>query len=522
VRERLFAQLFRYRYALLVAAFAHGLIVHLLFVGFVSWDGYAYRVPPIIELVQHGSFGMEKYEQWAFHGYMPFVELVNAPFVLVFKQAGTILGFPIIVFPLCVYAMFLLVREVTGDARSGAFGALAYAAIPAHNQQPYSGHVDFVVVPLIAYLLFAVLRGKATQTRGTFARIAIAMLILSLSRTTAIYLVGIFFPILALPLYFGRDGWRPRIEKKKELFFCAAAIVLGSLPAVGIQIYKLVHWGSPIFPYQFQFAGVKYGTGMATKDLFFYAGLADEKPAAYWHSFVSGWLWPQQWPPGLLSDSRHFGGGFVLYVVALLVPTFWRNATRLERVIAIAGILVSFAARDYWLPRWAYTSTIMIAIVVGRALGHLSRTKNGRAIFAAAFGILALHLGRPEFDMYMSRYGIGPRMNVTGSPLFLEGPDQLDMFPDAHARFVIVRWAWNGFLLPIYGRRMTNEVLYSVPSNQLGEQCSNLREIQRKDPAILFIDDDELTKSCSRVCGLEVPVGRCRGWHMTEPETAAR
>ncbi|MBX3229648.1 MAG: glycosyltransferase family 39 protein [Labilithrix sp.] len=519
MRERLFALLFRYRWPLLAAAFAHGLVVHLLFVGFASWDGFAYRVPPIVELVQHGSFGFEKYNQWAFNGYLPFIELLHTPFIAVFKQAGTILAFPIVAFPLCVYAIFLLGRELTGDARGGAFSALAYAAIPAHNQQPYSGHIDFVVIPLIAFLTYAIIRAAKEPTRKSFLRIVVAMVILSLSRTTAVYLVGFFYPVLALPLFFTRDGFRPRLVKKKELVLATLAIACGSLPSLGIQVWKLFHYGSPIYPYQFQFFGVKVGSGVSTKDLFFYAGLADETPAAYWASFRSGWLWPSLWPPGLFSDSRHFGGGFVLHVALLLVPTFWRKATALEKWLVVGGVLVSFLARDYWLPRWAYTFTVAITIVIGRALAHLSREKGRRLLFAVATGVLALHLARPEFDMYMTRHSIGPRMNVAGSPWFLDGPDQQDTFPDVHARFVIVYFVWNGFILPLYGRRMTNEVLFSVPEDGLGPDCANLRAIAKREPDVLFIDDSQLTKHCARECGMEVPPGNCRAWRMLEPDS---
>jgi hypothetical protein len=128
--ERACAWFERWRFVVLGAWLLHAVFLHWFFIGYVSWDGHAYRAPPIVELAQHGHFGMEKYEQWAFAGYIPFVEVAHLPFLKIFGLPGLLLGFPLVVFPACVVAIYFLLKELTGEGRAGLFGALTYGAVP--------------------------------------------------------------------------------------------------------------------------------------------------------------------------------------------------------------------------------------------------------------------------------------------------------------------------------------------------------------------------------------------------------
>src|SRR5689334_19671728 len=79
--ERFTDFLHRRRRLLFALWLGHAFLIHFFVLGLVSWDGLCYRLPPVIELVQHGSIGTEKYNEWAFAGYVPFVELVHLPFL---------------------------------------------------------------------------------------------------------------------------------------------------------------------------------------------------------------------------------------------------------------------------------------------------------------------------------------------------------------------------------------------------------------------------------------------------------
>jgi hypothetical protein len=49
---------------LLAGWIVHATILHFVYLGFPSWDAFGYRVPPIVELIQHGELGTERYNQW--------------------------------------------------------------------------------------------------------------------------------------------------------------------------------------------------------------------------------------------------------------------------------------------------------------------------------------------------------------------------------------------------------------------------------------------------------------------------
>ena len=149
-------------------------------------------------------------------------------------------------------------------------------------------------------------------------------------------------------------------------------------------------------------------------------------------------------------------------------------------------------------------------------MAALAGSVKWRPVFWTAAAVLAVHLGRPEFDlvtMMKEPGGMGPRLNVAGSSFFPPGPMVVDMFPDMHGRFVIVESSAESFLLQIYGRRLTNEVVSTVRKDEIGEGCSKLVEITQHDPSILFIDDHGYTQSCDRECAVMQWSG-CRAYRI--------
>src|SRR5262249_26373542 len=158
-------------------------------------------------------------------------------------------------------------------------------------------------------------------------------------------------------------------------------------------------------------------------DLFSFGGLRAETPIEFLRSFVSGWVWPREWPMGAFYDSRNMGGGWVLLVALALSPLFLRAASRREVLLVTVCIVLSLVARDFWLPRYAYTLVIAITIVVGRAMAAAAASASVavRSVYAIASVVLVAHLARPEFDLFMLRHAdIGPRINPTASPIFVQ------------------------------------------------------------------------------------------------------
>ena len=499
-RERFAVGLHRWRWPVLGIWTVHSFLLHWFVIGFVSWDGLTYRVAPVVELVQHGRFGLAKYDYFSFKGYVPFTELVNLPFVYLFGLRGVLVGAPLVVFPLCMTAIYLFVRELTGDKRAGVFGSLAYGAIPVVNQQPYSGYIDYLVCGLLALFLYSVVRLRtAPRSAASFFIVLGASALYTLSRTQSLYAVALLCPSLAYTLFCKRDRFRVRVVQRRALTITLAATTLGSVPAMVVQLIKYRLYGSPTYPYQFQIFGVRLGTGAPMKDLFVSCGLNEDTWAGFAGAFVDAWVWPRVWPPGGFFDSRHLGSGFVLWVAALLLPTFVRRASVAEKSLAVTCLVVSLLARDFWLPRYAYTLMILVVIIVARGMCEMVASRRGAPLFFVTTVILFAHYARPEFDVAMIPAYIGARLNVTGSSAFKAGDGAFDPYPDANAKFVIIGRTTDGFLLPLYGKSLTNEVVATVAVAELGE---NSRGLAHDPPAVLFVDDSDATKDCPRECAL--------------------
>jgi hypothetical protein len=508
----------RYRWVVLAGWILHATILHFVYLGFVSWDALSYRVPPIVELIQHGALGAERYNQWSLHGFVPFAELVHLPFLYVFGMPGLLIGYPLLVFPLCVIAVYKLGRQLTGSVHGGNFAALAYAAIPMVNQQPFTGYIDFIVSAVIAYFVYGVLRlRESPRPLRSALRVAIATVLFTMTRATGVYIGAVLLGLICLALFVERGGrLGVRLVQSRTLLALIAAYLVGSVPAIAIQIYKYVHYGSPLYPYQFSVLGLKIGSGVSTKELFFYAGLPDETWGNFLRNAYHAWVWPKWRDPVGFFDSRNLGGGWVLLAALAALPAFVRSATRFEKWLVVVCVVTSLIARDFWLPRYAYTIVVAITVILGRGLPALASSgPRARALFWLLVGLLFVHLLRPELDIRnvcRAPRGIAPRLNVAASKRFLGGVDAIQPYRDLHAQFVIIEYNWNGFVLPIYGRHLTNEVLQTVPAGALGERCEGLRPIADANPGVIFIDDSNYTKECNRQCVLPGPKDWCLGY----------
>jgi hypothetical protein len=508
--SRFAAWFHRWRLVILGAWVVHAFAIHYWFLGFQSWDGFTHRVPPAVELAKNGSLGLWKFNYWVLKEYLPFAELAHVPFLYAFKLPGVIIGVPLIVFPLCVVAIASFAREVTGEPMAGSFGALAYAAIPLVNQQPFSGYIDFIVSALLAFVLYAFLRLRTDASLKSAVRLGAGIVAFTLSRQHGIYMLVLLLPPLAYLLFVEREGRRLRVVHPRALKAGVVALGVAGAPAVLLQIAKIVRYGNPLFPYQFSFLGFTTSNGVTTKALFLECGLDAYTFPAMLRAFVGGWVWPRTWHLGGFFDSRHLGGGFVLVVATLLLPVFVRSATRVEKGLVLGLVFVSLLARDFWMPRYAYGVVLTLVVVVGRAGATLAKAAPSARLSSfllAAMLALFAHGFVPEVDLYrLSKdESVGPRLNVTASPWFRPSADGFQPYPDVHGKFVILELSWEGFVLWIYGKNMTNDILGTVRASELGPGCTNLAPILAKDPDVLFIDDGNRAKDCDRECVFGTP-----------------
>ncbi len=94
--------LLRYRIPLFVFTCGYLIVAHTLFLGFNSWDGLSYRIPPVVELVQHGDFGGWKFDYAPAQHFYPFFELIHVPLLKVAGLSGLYFSFSLILLPAAV------------------------------------------------------------------------------------------------------------------------------------------------------------------------------------------------------------------------------------------------------------------------------------------------------------------------------------------------------------------------------------------------------------------------------------
>jgi hypothetical protein len=104
------------------------------------------------------------------------------------------------------------------------------------------------------------------------------------------------------------------------------------------------------------------------------------------------------------------------------------------------------------------------------------------------------------------------RADLAGSPLFIgeeSAAGVVDIYPDLGEDFVIVRPVENGFMLPLYGRRLSNRVVGVLDDPRPDAQCA----VQPAGASAALIVDQhaELPKAaphCGWVCA-HVDQGLC-------------
>jgi hypothetical protein len=495
--------LFRWRFLLLAALIAHFIAVHYFFLGFVTWDGFGHRVPPVVELVQHGSYGLDKYRNWTLVGFQPFLELTNAPFLLLFGQTGLLFAFALTMFPFCISAVYLLLRELSGDTTTAFYAAATYVLIPLVNAQVFSGYVDWAIPGVISFFIFRLLvigRENSSPRSSDYALFAVATFLFTMARQQAPYLAVVFFGIVGTFLFVERRDGGLSLTRRRVIVRALAAFAVGIALPLSLQVSNFIHHGSPIYPFRFELLGLKLGDGVSMRRLFEFGGLPEYSLRGFWKATVDAYFVPATWPYCFF-DGRNMGVSvFVITALATLPLTIPRMNVRV-RTLLVALVALAFAAKDFWMPRYSYGVLLSTCICNGYAVSALLERSRLKYAYGVAIAVLALHAFRPEWDAWRMREGDHyPRLNVTASRFFIPGRGTVDLFPDVHAQFVIAEAPGNSFALPLYGRKLTNTVITAVARESITPDCKVLHDFESRGPNVLVVDDENLTKDCPRTC----------------------
>lgn len=507
---RLHSFLERYRFALLAGAIVHCVLLHYFWIGIATWDGFGHRLPPIVELVKHGRYNLDKYDNWALIGFHPFVELINAPFLALFGLDGIYFAAAAFM-PLAAVAVYAFVKELTEDARTALYATIAYFLVPVVNAQLFSGYVDWSIPGLLSFFLWSLLRATKEPTKKRLALVVLSTFLFTMARQQALYLAVFFFVLVVALKCVVFENKRPRLTSTKIPAVVALAMLVGMVPEARIQVGNFIEHGTPIYPYQFALLGIKTRVGTSWADLAKYAGVKEYSLAGFLRAFVSGWIWSEEWPHSFY-DSRDLGGGFFFALAVLTLPLSLKRANRQTKVFLASFVFLAIVGRDYFLPRYSYSLVIVTTTCVALALTQLLEQPRRQWLYYALFSVLALHVLRPEWDIWrIEERDAYPRLNANRSATFIPGVFDVELYPDVNAKLVVVHWPANGFSLPFYGRRLTNTVLGSIPPEKLGDHCEGLSAFRSQAPDFAVIDVEDSTKKCARTCAIP---GRssCLAW----------
>ena len=484
-------------------------IVHYFFLGFTSWDGITYRVPPIVELLQHGDLGGNKFNYPAAQNLYPFLELLHLPFLKLLGLPGLYFSFPLLLFPASVLAIYGFTKELTESSRWATYSALVFVAIPFVNSQPFSAYIDFGVIGAFAFYLYSLLRVlKSNQyTVRNLALLSLATFLFTMSRQQAPYvalLTGLFFTYWFRPNHeFPTSAEEARHYRPRRIWPVLTAFFLGLLPAATLHTLRYLRYGSPIYPYQFKLLAFSTKVGLSPEYTMAGAGLIEPGWPGMLDGFVRGWLWSTVLPRDFY-DSRQLGVGLLLWVLLLELPLVVRMIRADHLKVIALFVVIALLGQDFWLPRWSMTLILVLVLCVGAAISWAA-SRGSWALYLGLLVVVGIHIARPAYDVYALSLGDEPafRVNISGSEAFVGGPGELKLYPDLNADFLIVHPVINEFTLLLYGRQMTNRIVGVIDPEVVGNTCV-YRASSPENRQLLIVDQtgklQDISSSCEWVC----------------------
>ncbi|MFQ5959763.1 MAG: hypothetical protein ACE5MG_00095 [Candidatus Methylomirabilales bacterium] len=514
--------LFRYKIAIFVLLIGYFVAAHYLFLGFNSWDGVSYRVPPIVELVQNGSTGGWKFDLPAARHFYPFLELVHVPFLKVLGMTGLYFSFSLVLLPLSIGAVYLFVRELTGNLSWATYSALAYLAIPFVNTQAFSGYIDFAVIGALAFYLYGLLKVLRLDDPPlrSLAVLSVATLLLSLSRQQTPYVAILILGVLGawfLRPWSRYQSWKEgRWSPPRHLAKISLSFGIGIAPAVLLHAWRFLAYGTPIFPYQFKLFRIATDVGLTPHYTAGGAGLLAPGWEGLLASFRRGWVIPiaNEWPTNFY-DSRSLGIGLFFWLLWIALPFVDRFVKRDTAVIMGLSVGIALVSQDFWLPRWSMTLVLVTVLSIGGALSWLATRGPLWAYFPLLLAVV-LHFGRPLYDSYsmMEKREAYYRINLAQSPLFIGSevaPGELILYPDLEADLLLVHPVENAFSLLLYGRNLSNRIAGVLDPVQAVDSCFAAASLSPGRQTLIVDQFGKLAEpsgDCTWTCDYPSP-GRC-------------
>lgn len=513
IAQKIDKLLFRSIVFIFIALCVYFIAAHYLFLGFTSWDGLSYRIPPIIEFVQHGNLGGWKFNYLpAVYAY-PFFEWVHVPFLLLFGLRGLYFSFSALLLPFSIISVYLFVRVLTDSTRWAMYSALIFLAIPFVNTQPFSGYIDFAVIGALAFFLYALLKvlKSGKPSIPLLAIFSLATFIFSMSRQQAPYIAILITTILTL---WYSIPWKMEISSRRQRGKAAfphpailiLSFVIGIAPSAALHVSRYLIYGSPIYPYQFSLYGIGSQVGIAQSEVSRAAGLIAPSWQGLFDSFQQGWLFPEELPRDFF-DSRILGAGFFFYLLWITLPIVDQVMSKTTTLLLMLFGVIAIVIQDFWLPRWSMTLVLAVIICVGGALSRLA-AKGPSWVYIILLTAVCLHLVRPLYDAYtmieMQRTSL--RINISGSPTFIDNdvaPGAVELYPDIDADFLIVPPVDHEFYLLLYGQRLTNQIVGILDPSDIGDDCT-APDSEIPGRQTLIVDHQgklaQLSGSCEWIC----------------------
>lgn len=513
IAQKIDKLLFRSIVFIFIALCVYFIAAHYWFLGFTSWDGLSYRIPPIVEFVQHGNLGGWKFTYPATQYAFPFFEWVHVPFLVVFGLKGVYFSFSTVLLPFSIVSVYLFVRILTDNSRWAMYSALIYLAIPFVNTQPFSGYVDFAVIGALSFFLYALLRvlKSGKPSIRSLAVFSLATFIFSMGRQQAPYIAILITIVLTL---WYSIPWKMEISSRRQrgkAAFPHPAIlilpfVIGIAPAAALHVSRYLIYGSPIFPYQFSFYGIASKVGITQSEINNAAGMIAPTWRGIFASFQRGWLFPDELPRDFF-DSRILGAGFFFYLLWITLPIVDQIMSKTTTLLLMLFGVIAIVIQDFWLPRWSMTLVLLVIICIGGALSRLA-AKGPSWVYIILLSVVFLHLGRPLYDVYtmvnMQRTSL--RVNLSGSTVFIDNDvtqGAVKLYPDIEADFLIVPPLDQEFYLLLYGQRLTNQIVGILDPSDIGDDCE-VPENETPGRQTLIVDHQgklaQLSDSCEWIC----------------------
>jgi hypothetical protein len=391
---------------------------------------------------------------------------------------------------------------------------MVYVSIPFVNEQPFSGYIDFAVIGALAFFLFSLLRVLRSDQPSPWlwACWLIATFVFSMSRQHAPYIALVLFVLVIL--WFLGPGNLRSMRLQRSWLGLFPTFVLGIAPAIYQHVQRMLEFGSPIYPYQFKFLSLATVAGEPLDTIMRNGGLLSPTWGGKLAAFVRGWLWPGELA-SIFFDSRLLGIGLLLWVGICILPSMLRAMNHQMKLFLLLLVAIGLMTMDFWLPRYAFSLVLVIVIYIGSGL-RLLAVKGPRWAYAALLVICLLQLlGRPLYvGLAMSTFNSSyHHADLADSRWFINGsPDPAatpEIYPDWGADLLIVYPVLNKFVLPLYGRHLSNRIIGKLDPATLGGSCGTIRQLEQGSRRrVIIVDQTGLTADkCSWVCEMPRPWG---------------